>query len=110
MVRRVLLATLGLMLLITACGGTSDSEPTGDTVEFSKEEIPTGLAQVALLTCNQLGGATAEGAVPVITSALTRTATAGFTAQDFGAALRATCPDVMGPLEEDAAVSGLLGS
>lgn len=110
MVRRVLLVTLGLMLLITACGGASDSGATVDTVEFTKEDIPTGLALVAQLTCSQLGGTTAETAVPVITGAMTRAATSGFTAQDFGAALRATCPDVMGSLEEDAAVSGLFGS
>jgi hypothetical protein len=104
MVHRVLPVLVALMPVIAACGGTSDTEPTDDTVQA---EIPTDLALVAQFTCNQLRGVAAGGAAPVITKELTRVASLGYTGSEFRDAMRSECPDTIGPLESDADVSSL---
>jgi hypothetical protein len=85
MVHRVLPVLVALMPVIAACGGTSDTEPTDDTVQA---EIPTDLALVAQFTCNQLRGVAAGGAAPVITKELTRVASLGYTGSEFRDAIR----------------------
>lgn len=109
MVRRVLPAIFALMLVITACGGgTSNSDSTDESVPAVQDEIPTELVQLTLFACNQLRGVTGESAVTVITAQVARVASAGYTASELREAMRSECPDVLEPLEEDAALSGML--
>jgi hypothetical protein len=110
MVRRVLPVVFVLMLVIAACGGTSDSEPTNETAPAVQADIPTELRAFAQFTCNQLIGVTADGAEPTITKGLTRAASSGYSAVEFRDAMRSECPDTMVSLETDAAVSGLFES
>jgi hypothetical protein len=95
------------MLVITACGGTSDTEPTDESVPAVQAEIPTELVQLARFACNQLLGVAAASAEPVVTAQLTRVASAGYTGPELRDAMRSVCPDVIGPLEEVAETSSL---
>jgi hypothetical protein len=110
MVRRVLPVVLSLMLVMAACGGTSDSEPTDETVPAGQSDMPADLVLFAQFTCNQLMGVAAAGAEPVITKGLTRAASSGYTGAEFRDALRSNCPDIIGPLESDAEISSLFES
>jgi len=110
MVRRVLPTIFALILVIAACGGTSDTEPTDESVPAVQADISTELRAFAQFTCNQLIGVTAADAEPAITKGLTRAASSGYTAVEFRDALRAECPDTMVSLEADAAVSSLFES
>lgn len=107
MVHRFLPVVFALTLVVTACGGTSDTEPTDESVPAFEVEIPTELVQFALFACNQLRGVTAASAEPVVTTQLTRVASAGYTGPELRDAMRSACPDVIGPLEEDAELSSL---
>jgi hypothetical protein len=92
------------MLVMAACGGTSDSESTDETVPA---EIPTELAQFALFACNQLRGVAVASAERVVTAQLARVASAGYAGSELRDAMQSVCPDVIGPLEEDAELSSL---
>jgi hypothetical protein len=108
--RRVLIVVFGVMLVIAACGGASDTEPNPQTDQTVQQNIPVQLEQIALFTCNQLGGATLATAVPAIESALTKVASAGFTGAELRDTLRVKCPDTMVSLEIDAEFSSLFES
>jgi ABC-type glycerol-3-phosphate transport system substrate-binding protein len=105
-IRRVQLVVIGLALLLAACGGSSSSssESPSETVPV---DIPTDLAMVASLTCNQLGGSTPETAVPIITAAIPKAATSGYSSAELSGALQAECPDTMAPLVGNAEVASL---
>jgi uncharacterized lipoprotein YajG len=107
MVRRVLPVVVAFLLVLAACSAGSDSDPTDETVPAVQAEIPTELAQLALFACNQLRGVAPDAAEPGITSQLTRVASLGYTGQELRDAMRSVCPDVIGPLEEDAELSSL---
>lgn len=109
MVRRVSLVAIVLMLSVAACGGSSSSDATDGTVATTQAEIPTDLAMVAALTCNQLGGATVDSAVPIITKALPRAASIGYGPPELGAAMEADCPETMTSLEDGVEFNSLLG-
>lgn len=112
--RRILPTVFALILVLAACGGSSngssDTGSTDETVPAVQAEIPTELAQLALFACNQLRGVSAASAEPVVTAQLTRVASAGYTGQELRDAMRSVCSDVIGPLEEDAALSSLFES
>jgi hypothetical protein len=95
------------MLVMAACGGTSDSESTDESVPAVQAEIPTELAQLALFACNQLRGVAVASAERVVTAQLARVASAGYAGAELRDAMRSVCPDVIGPLEEDAELSSL---
>jgi len=106
LVRRVQLVVIALALLLAACGGSSNSNSESPT-ETVPVDIPTGLSQVAKLTCSQLGGSTAETAVPIITAAVPKAAASGYSAAELGVALQVECPDTMAPIASDPAVASL---
>ncbi len=117
MVRRVPLFVVGLMLLVAACGGASDTDTGGDgdtnTTAGAADEtlaIPTEIQFNAAFTCSQITGQTPTAAVPILAAAIERAAALGFSPPELGIALRAECPDSMVVLLADAAVSSLLGS
>lgn len=112
--RRVLPVVLVLMLLLAACGGSSDSgsgdSGSGDgATETVPVSIPADLVMVAAFTCNQTMGSTAERAIPIVTRELTKAATMGYTPQEFRGALVSECGESMATLEADPAFKNLFG-
>lgn len=110
MAQRFLPAILALILLVAACGGSSDSGSSVETSEPTQAttpEAPLQLRLIATFTCNQTRGATAAVAAPLISEALSKAASAGFTGPELREAMRTACSDAMVTLEGDAEFSNL---
>lgn len=112
MVQRFLPLTLAVVLLVAACGGSSDSgsgTESSEPTQTAPAAVPLELRMTAQFTCSQIKGTTAAAATPLITEALTKAATAGFAGPELREALRAACSADMVTLEADAEFNNLFG-